>query len=50
MLGKHTLFHLMEMLQVHRKTHEYVAMATRRHLLILFVAVVSFEIKFHCYK
>ena len=40
----------MEMLEVCRMTHKYVAMATHRHLLILFVAVTSFEIKFLRYK
>ena len=49
-LGEYTLYRLMEMLEVCRMTNTYVAMATRRHLLILFVAVISFEIKFLRYK
>lgn len=49
-LGDYTLLHLMEMLEVGRMTHKYVTMATHRHLLILFFAVVSFEIKFLRYK
>ena len=32
-LGEHTLFHLMEMLQVRRMTPTHVAMATHRHCL-----------------
>ena len=49
-LSDYTLLHLMEMLEVRRMTHKYVAMATHRYFLILFFAVVSFEIKFLRYK